>query len=186
MPDLVETPDNDPATQAAQILNRRLPDKAAAKKKEADDEASEFGMSILRNSREENKETQKCPLLERNAAPRGKHQRVRFMSDVAEQDEVILMKIVVIISIFIAVLNCSFSWPMKTVRLRNCPLCWTNRRFAAMRTIWHWIWPMCWNRLTVLKLNRMKWRGLMFQRMTNQVSLVSLHFKFSGLNYSLF
>ncbi|GJQ85228.1 hypothetical protein Trydic_g13068 [Trypoxylus dichotomus] len=94
MPDLVETPENEPAVQAAQILNRHSED-ANIKSKEKDPaSAPEFGMSVLISSRDEDKETPKCPLLStqiENVSPRTKHSRVRDVNRSAnnkpEKDE---------------------------------------------------------------------------------------------------
>lgn len=64
VPDLVETPDNEPAIQAAQILNRHIAERTPIKSgKDMDPTTPEFGMSVLLSREEDNKETPKSPLL---------------------------------------------------------------------------------------------------------------------------
>lgn len=93
MPDLVETPDNESAVQAAQILNHHSGKNS--KNKDMDKEAPpDFGMSVLIGSRDEElKETPKCPLLSSdNGSPRNKHSRprdtMRLVNEKAEKEEV--------------------------------------------------------------------------------------------------
>lgn len=116
MPDLVETPDNEPAMQAAQILNRHS-DKTPVKNKDSKEATTpevnyifhhriifitccllQFGMSVLMCRDEENKETPKCPLLSNqidSVSPRSKHTRnresSRHVNQTAEKEEVLIL-----------------------------------------------------------------------------------------------
>ncbi|KAI4460691.1 mahogunin [Holotrichia oblita] len=94
MPDLVETPENESAVQAAQILNRHSEDVPVKGKEKDLTGTPEFGMSVLISSRDEDKETPKCPLLStqvETVSPRTKHSRIRepnrLTSNKSEKDE---------------------------------------------------------------------------------------------------
>ncbi|KAF5271935.1 hypothetical protein FQA39_LY07952 [Lamprigera yunnana] len=96
IPDLVETPDNEPAVQAAQILNRHTTERTPIKSgKDTDLQAPEFGMSVLLSREEDNKETPKSPLLassgtESSSPKTGRQKRdiVRHVNEKSNKDVV--------------------------------------------------------------------------------------------------
>ncbi|KAF5307905.1 hypothetical protein FQR65_LT06472 [Abscondita terminalis] len=96
VPDLVETPDNEPAIQAAQILNRHNDRTPVKSGKDSDLQAPEFGMSVLLSRDEDNKETPKSPLLApsapENDSPKNAKQKrdtVKHVNEKTNNEEVV-------------------------------------------------------------------------------------------------
>ncbi|KAJ8934681.1 hypothetical protein NQ318_015150 [Aromia moschata] len=62
MPDLVETPENENAIQAAQMLNRQCERASSSKSRSGESSGNEYQVTVLMTTRRED-ETPKCPLL---------------------------------------------------------------------------------------------------------------------------
>lgn len=87
MPDLVETPENEHAIQAAQILNRQCDRSTPTKNRGSDTNGPDYVLV----SRDE--ETTKCPLLnekkEQGLSPRVKNRtQVKVVNEIVDKDEV--------------------------------------------------------------------------------------------------
>lgn len=91
MPDLVETPENEHSVQAAQILNRQC-DRSTPTKNRSDLSSPDYGVAVLMNQKqEENKKTQKCPLLSEKESKRDKNRSkdsLKLVNEKVEKDDV--------------------------------------------------------------------------------------------------
>ncbi|KAJ8927433.1 hypothetical protein NQ314_020103 [Rhamnusium bicolor] len=93
MPDLVETPENEHAIQAAQILNRQCDHSTPSRSRGGEPSSPDYGISVLMTPRgeHENKETPKCPLLSEQKDSLKKHRprdTVKLVNEKVEKDEV--------------------------------------------------------------------------------------------------
>lgn len=90
MPDLVETPENEHAIQAAQVLNRQCDRNTPTKSRNGECSSPEYGVSVLMSARHENTEPSQCPLLSdqmdfRKHRPRDS---LKLVNEKVDKDEV--------------------------------------------------------------------------------------------------
>nr|XP_023024337.1 probable E3 ubiquitin-protein ligase MGRN1 [Leptinotarsa decemlineata] len=86
MPDLVETPENEHAIQAAQILNRQCDRSTPTKNRNTESPSPDYGVSVMIAPRRDdvNKEATKCPLLEREKDRRRNKDNMKMVNEKKE------------------------------------------------------------------------------------------------------
>ncbi|KAG5865808.1 hypothetical protein JTB14_029188 [Gonioctena quinquepunctata] len=88
MPDLVETPENEHAIQAAQILNRQCDRMTPSKNRSTESSGPDYGVSVMIAPRRDDdcKETTKCPLLEREKDRKRNKDNLKMVNEKLEKD----------------------------------------------------------------------------------------------------
>lgn len=91
MPDLIETPENEHAIQAAEVLNRQCDRSTPTKNRNGESSSPEYGVSVLMTARHENGEPSQCPLLSEQIEFRKQRPRdtLKLINEKMDKDEVL-------------------------------------------------------------------------------------------------